>query len=289
MMQNDILGGHFFEVVQSVMEQYQLSVDDFFVHNIPILFETNQSNCFPASDVDEIRYDDDKVAIVCNFFGLSGVSSPLPNYLNEFSTRDGGQVFKRFLDAMSQRFFALYFLAGHVFQIETPRYIQWSVEKNNLRYRQPADVSNQTWFAFEAACMFFFEHQNIQIEKKFGWVKLNACSVLGGSLKLGDNSILGERVLKENQSVSFQTDEYNMTDAISWFKRPGLQLLNELIKQSFFAGYEGFIKVHPVPEDRMFLGQHAMRLGIDSWLQSDNSQPQTSRQQLVTFGLRPNL
>lgn len=179
--------------------------------------------------------------------------------------------------------------SSQVFQIETPRHIRRSLEKNNLRYRQPADVTNQTLFAFEAACIFFFEHQNIQIEKKSGWVRLNACPVLGDSLKLGDNSILGERVLKENQSVSFQIDECNMTNTLSWFKRSGLQLLSELIKESFFAGFDGFIKVHPVSEDRMLLGQNTMRLGIDSWLQFDNSQPQISRQQLVIFGLRPNL
>lgn len=76
-MDNDLLDGHFFEIVQSIMEHQKISVDDFFSHHIPIVFETNQSNCFSARDIDEIRFDNEKVTIVCNFLGLSGVPSPL--------------------------------------------------------------------------------------------------------------------------------------------------------------------------------------------------------------------
>src|SRR5690606_16110792 len=69
---------------------------------------------FPENDIDAIALDEDKIRITANFFGLYGVTSPLPTFYTEDLIDEqlaGGTNARDFLDILHATLYPMLFRA----------------------------------------------------------------------------------------------------------------------------------------------------------------------------------
>lgn len=169
---------------------------------------------FPARDVHQITNDDNEINIECQFMGLYGVDSPLPAYFNELCLKqdETGQKLRDFLDIFHHRNYALYFLAWRAFQPECAIDEQGNyLAFINSYAGYQTSTDGFSWLEFLArnqdaglktAILQIIPDINVNIKSnQLIWQQVDGVLPLGQGLRLGDNTVLGQKMLTESHCV----------------------------------------------------------------------------------------
>ena len=206
--------------------------------NNKIKFVTRNSMGFPAGDVVRIENKESKIHLYLSFMGLYGASSPLPSYFSEPITlkKEEYNSLKEFLDIFSHRIYELFYLAWKKYSPALKRLSNYELRDANYFKKLSGITSftteNRKENLFETSKVRFgnllttrvasaqnlkkylkglFGFKNIRVvEFSEKWFANPAESTLGGDRKLGQSSILGEKVL--NRSGYFKVSIGPLTD-----------------------------------------------------------------------------
>tara|TARA_Y100000588_G_scaffold378079_1_gene458029 strand:- start:25 stop:891 length:867 start_codon:yes stop_codon:yes gene_type:complete len=280
---------NFFETVRWFLKQKQLSENDLLMNHCPINFQTNRSNGFPARDVEYVQLSESHLTLVCNFFGLTGIPSPLPNYINEITGSEQGLFFRSFLEVLSQRFFVLYFLSYSTYKIENKNILHQLFEITQSENGQGRNALSHSLSAFESVSKSLFENESVRYQLMPGWIHIDEGGLLGHDFVLGDNSLLGEKILKDKQIVSYELhgsfDDLNRNP-----EKKQVQNFQMALKKSFGEQCRCVLIYFPTQDRTNRLGEKGFKLGSNAWINSAESMPVKShRQQKVIFVQQPTL
>ncbi len=178
---------------------------------------------FPAADIRRCRLDErGRIDFELNFMGLYGVDAPLPHFFLETVAEgdDPGQALRAFLDVFNQRLYQLLYLAWKKFQAYGPgkgnslydRYLTAlagienpEIQRESLAY---AGLLGSRVKNSEGLCGLLgdFLQMPVRIRQHVpSWVQLDDQPALGSEgadgLVLGENSLLGERVLDVSRKI----------------------------------------------------------------------------------------
>ncbi|MBD3243272.1 MAG: type VI secretion system baseplate subunit TssG [Chitinivibrionales bacterium] len=171
-----------------------------------IRFSAHPSTAFPSSDIAGCTAENNGMRLALSFMGLTGASSPLPQYLSEHAIRHegAGGPLRDFLDLFNSRVYALFYAA-------------W--RKHRLTGPTPSAPMQRVLAALTAGdtgCGFGFPLRPgprnadglaelitgtlggiaVTIEEHVPrWIPLDERHGLGRGMRLGDNAVAGGRVL----------------------------------------------------------------------------------------------
>ncbi len=243
---------------------------------------------FPAADFRRCEYGEDfKITLECNFMGLYGVDSSIPHYITEVAARDDEQseVFRNFLNIFSHRFYSLFY---QVWKKYNPALFLESDDTGyrnclsaiagraagatggeELAYAGVLGGRNSNADGLKGIVREFLNTENVGIEQFVSrWVQLDAIPALGsrqyGGLKLGDNTVIGSRVLDKGGKIRIHIGPLSMDKVLTLLpqKRKGTEL-GELIQRYLSPSltYDVVFQVIPDKSWRLQLGVTQANLG----------------------------
>jgi type VI secretion system protein ImpH len=104
----------FFQAVRLVSEYFGKKDNDSFpLVSGRMRLTADPSLCFPSSDISGVDGDSDAVRMILSFMGLSGVSSPLPNYFSDYLARhpEDSAALADFCAIFNHRIYSLFYEA----------------------------------------------------------------------------------------------------------------------------------------------------------------------------------
>ncbi len=207
----------------------------------PLRLLTNKSLAFPASDTVSgcaTLSRDEGFYLLINFLGLYGVDSPLSQDFNRAILQDteAAQTLKAILDILNQEFYGLLYLAWMKFRVE----IQLEAGQLDFLYYLTAITGNKLKISDRQLLKYVnvFGQQetnpvalgylikdlfalNVTIDDlSCHWVKLDNYSLIGkdnDKLCLGDNSILGTKILTMNNVLIINVEPVSIKYYIAEF------------------------------------------------------------------------
>ncbi|VAW76158.1 Uncharacterized protein ImpH/VasB [hydrothermal vent metagenome] len=243
---------------------------------------------FPAADFRRCEYGEDfKITLECNFMGLYGVDAAVPHYLTEVTARDDEQsdIFRNFLDIFSHRFYSLFY---QVWKKYNPALFLESDDTGyrnclsaiagraaestggeELAYAGVLGGRNSNADGLKGIIREFLDTSKVGIEQFVSrWVQLDAIPALGtrqyGGLKLGDNTVIGARVLDKGGKIRLHIGPLSMSRVLNLLpqKKKGTEL-GELIKRYLSPSltYDVVFLVIPDKSWRLQLGVTQANLG----------------------------
>jgi len=248
---------------------------------------------FPGADLRRCEYDENfRINLQCTFIGLYGVDAAVPHYFTEIAARDDdeSEVFKDFLNIFCHRFYALFFM---VWKKYNPAYY---LESPDSKYRdylsaisgRAAGTAGGEELAYagilgnrisnSAGLMGIIRElvgtEKVGIEEYIPrWVTLDAIPSLGsskyGGLKLGENSVIGKRVLDMSGKINIQVGPLPMREILQLLPRrkKGIEL-GDMIQRhlSPTIDYDVVLNVIPNPDFKISLGVTPVNLGWTTML-----------------------
>lgn len=243
---------------------------------------------FPAADIRRCALDESgRLDFELNFSGLYGVDSPLPHFFLDTVAEgeESGLVVRSFLDVFSQRLYQLYYLAWKKFHCHGSgaesslydRYLEalsgLNTPGNNQRLAYAgligSRVKNQqglTGLLEDLLQVPVAIRQNAPC-----WVHLDSVPALGDTedLALGDNTLLGNRVLDLSRKIVIQVGPVSLVQARSLLPgQQGAKELGQMIRQYLEPTMQFDIDLEIRPESKAAtqLGSQEVILGWTSWL-----------------------
>ncbi len=203
---------------------------------------------FPAGDIRRCSLDDrGRLDFELNFMGLYGVDGPLPHFFIEqvASADEPGQVLRAFLDIFNHRLYQLLYLAWKKFRQPTTGDGEASLYERYLGALRgiPAAGAPAEDLAFAgllgsrvknseglAGILAEFLQMPVRIRQQVPcWVRLDGVPPLGADgegLRLGENCLLGDRVLDVSRKLEVILGPVPM--AAAWELLPGRERAGEL-------------------------------------------------------------
>lgn len=232
---------------------------------------------FPARDIDEIVETSQSMSIICQFLGLYGVDSPLPNYLNEQCLQESkGAALRHLLDALGHRHYALYYQAWQAFQ----PLLSKSEDHQNLlsalsgqyptlsKHLTPSYSHQHTLCSMKRNIETYFRDHSVIIDTVAHWVELTRSDAVGVGCALGENSNLGDKLFVQAQVIIITLELFDCTilESLSEYGRFREQVVRQIqialpIQQPFRLN----IKINP-KQAVLNLGNQYGFLGISSVL-----------------------
>lgn len=228
----------------------------------------NSSLAFPAS---EINFDEKQQRVQLSFSGLLGVDSPLPSYL--YASNDIDQAWKILLSVLSERFYQHLLSAWQLFQ----PMLQLS-ERQHQYYRFLSvltGLSQKHHYLMPLFSCFlqkrvneknltrllrvFFVKEKIAIERPCFYVNYQALSL--NAMRLGDNAMLGSRVLQQGRKLRLSIHLDSYVDYVEHQKEAVLlrQVLGEYLGQGYQYELHFQIKIKQLKAKRLL--NNSLRLG----------------------------
>ncbi|MCU7843213.1 MAG: type VI secretion system baseplate subunit TssG [Candidatus Thiodiazotropha sp. (ex Monitilora ramsayi)] len=179
-------------------------------------FRPASETSFPAADIRRCDYDTQgRLDIQLNFMGFYGVDAAVPHYFTDRAMQDddGGRALRAFLDTFNHRLYALYYQAWKkyrpTFHVDEPANLYmrmisafsgWSVSDDQgsaLAYAGLLGRRVRNAQSLEGLLNDYLEAIPVKVRQfQSRWVRVKRSRPLGdGSLRLGDNLLLGEEVL----------------------------------------------------------------------------------------------
>ena len=243
---------------------------------------------FPASDIRRCEYGEDfKILLECNFMGLYGVDASVPHYITEVTARDDDQsdVFRAFLNIFSHRFYALFYAVWKKYnpalflEYDDTAYRDClssiagraaaAAGGEELAYAGVLGGRNSNADGLKGILREFLEVESVGIEQFVPrWVQLDAIPALGstqyGGLVLGDNTVIGARVLDMGGKIKIHLGPLTMKHVLTLLpqRRKGVEL-GELIQRYLNPSltYDIVFKVIPDKAWKLQLGVTQANLG----------------------------
>ena len=243
---------------------------------------------FPAADIRRCNHDENgRLDFELNFSGLYGVDSPLPHFFLDTVAEgdDPGLAVRSFLDVFNQRLYQLSYLAWKKFHCHA------SEAENSLYQRYLQALSgldspeiNQS-FAYAGligsriknnqgliGLLEDFLQMPVDIRQYVPcWVQLDSVPALGGveELSLGDNTLLGDRVLDLGRKVLVQVGPISLERAKTLLPgQPAAKELGIMIRQYLdpTMQFDLDLEIRPEGGSATQLGVQDVILGWTSWL-----------------------
>ncbi len=172
---------------------------------------------FPKGDLRRCEVDEQgRFCLELNLLGLYGVDSPLPQYFNDITSRDGDgrDELRAFLEMFNKRLYALCFLAWKKFNLfagspghstiyhrylyalsggaqQDGRFDYAGVLGSRIKSAQGLAATLEDYLGYPVATQ-----ENVPI-----WIELEDPDSLGTDLYLGDNTILGDRIMDVSSKI----------------------------------------------------------------------------------------
>ena len=247
---------------------------------------------FPAADIRRCRFiDNGRLDLQLNFMGLYGVDGILPGYFLEHIARDDetSAALRHFIDFLSHRFYALYYLAWkkyrpYVTLEQDDSYLSWiNALAGNVLEADDGDEyafcgvlgnRNRGAATLEGMLVEFLQGIPVTVEPFVPrWVRTESAAVLGGegeaAMALGDNTLLGDAVLDLNSKIDIHVGPLPAARARELL--PGQArggALGRLLARYLEPGMDFDLILHVLPDHATGarLGCDEMVLGWSSWL-----------------------
>ncbi len=253
---------------------------------------------FPAGELRRCTIDDQgRFRLELNLLGLYGVDSPLPQYFNDITSRDGDgrDELRAFLEMFNKRLYALCYLAWKKFNRYSASADQPSIYS---RYLYALSGGAQQHGRFDYAGVLGSRIKSAQglsatLEDFLGypvatqenvpvWITLDKPDSLGNELHLGDNTILGSRIMDVSSKIIIHIGPLPISAATKLL--PGHQLAFQLAKlvREYLEpaiSYEINFQVTAGPNYQSCLGTESAILGWTSCLGQPG--PQANRIRLT--------
>lgn len=243
---------------------------------------------FPAADFRRCEYGEDfKIVLECNFMGLYGVDASVPHYITEMTARDDerSEIFRNFLNIFNHRFYSLFY---QVWKKYNPAlFLEYddtgyrdclsaiagraagAAGGEELAYAGLLGGRNSNADGLKGILREFLEIKQVVIDQFVArWVQLDAIPALGtrqyGGLKLGDNSVIGSRVLDMGGKIRINIGPLSMDKVLKLLpqRTRGVEL-GELIQRYLSPAltYDVVFSVIPDKAWRLQLGVTQANLG----------------------------
>jgi type VI secretion system protein ImpH len=254
-------------------------------------FRPANETSFPAADIRRCRYDEQgRLDIQLNFMGFYGVDAAVPNYFSDRALQDddGGRALRAFLDIFNHRLYALYYQAWKkyrpTFYLDEPSnpYLRmvsaiagWSVDSDQgkaLSYAGLLGRRVRNAQALEGLLGDYLDALPIIVNQfKSRWVNVKSNKELGRSgLRLGDNLLLGERVLDICGKIEIVIGPVTPKESMQLMPTTSKgRSVIELIKRYLPANidFDLVIEISTGSVDSEPLGSDQLVLGWSTWLQ----------------------
>lgn len=175
---------------------------------------------FPAGEIRHCRVDETgRFRLELNFMGFYGVDSPLPQFFNDIAALETSCAaeLRGFLELFNQRLYQLLYQAWKKMRLHSSSDTKASLYCRYLEALHGQTGSDRRLERFDYAGLLAGRVKNGQsladmMEDFLGfpvalkqnipcWIDVEETSSLGGSLVLGDNSMLGNRLMDVNSKV----------------------------------------------------------------------------------------
>ncbi len=239
---------------------------------------------FPAAD---IRQAHDFVLRLA-FMGLYGVDSPLPHYFLHEAVRqeDSALCLQAFLDIFNHRLYTLFYLAWK----KSQPVISLEQHKNDyLRHLMALSGNALTLddqHAFALAGLFgnktpnalalqgMIQHFLFGLPVKINqfiprWLKISSLSILGNSMALGIDTLMGEQVVDLSSQIRIDIGPMDFADVLTLLPgEPKACALQNLIERYLDISVRFSLRfIVRAPANKIFaLGKDAIQLGWLSWV-----------------------
>ena len=187
---------------------------------------------FPAGEIRHCRVDDSgRYRLELNVMGFYGVDSPLPQFFNDIAVFDTprGAELRGFLELFNQRLYHLLYQAWKKMHLHGSSDTHTSLYSRYLEALHGGTGSCELLGRFDYAGLLASRVKNGQsladmLEDFLSfpvvlkqnipcWIELEETASLGGGLTLGDNSMLGSRLMDVNGKVLIQIGPLPICDA----------------------------------------------------------------------------
>lgn len=276
-----------------------------------IAIRPNLSLAFPPRDIESLDWEGPagKPVLDANFFGLYGVSSPLPNFYTEDlieEKNDDGSASRDFLDILHGRLYTLLYEAWEKYRLSLRAFEKGEEEIENLfhvftglslpvfrridplaptalRYAGLLTQHPRSAKSFEAILSDVLGGVPVRVDQ---CVERNVPLpedqrlTLGGSLSLGEETVLGDRIANRTSQIAIRIGPVD--NAAFEALLPGRENLRKV------AFWKDFYLLDPLqaeivillsdtdPEPVRLGAGSRNRLGIDAWLESGTFSPEKS-------------
>ncbi len=243
---------------------------------------------FPAGDIRRCQLDKTgRLDFELNFSGLYGVDSPLPHFFLDSvaEAAESGLVLRAFLDVFNQRLYQLHYLAwkkfhGHRGQGQASLYARYLEALGGLeapkleRSLAYAGLIGSRAKNKQGLIGLLEDYLQLPVEIcQYApcWVRLDQVPDLGGPepLVLGENALLGDRVLDLSRKILLQIGPVSLAKAKTLL--PGqveAKELGQMVRQYLDPTMEFDLELQIQPGNGAAnqLGQQDVILGWTSWL-----------------------
>ncbi len=298
-----------FQQVLHLLEKHCLGaagIDADHEHQVRLLPAAEMS--FPSADIKRARLNTrGNITMELSFMGLYGVDSPLPSYFSALTLQDNAiaQCMRQFLAILNHRIYVLYYLAWKKYQA----HIHYNEADNHYKHYLKAIAGNKVLITeqeeYTYAGLLGSRSQNAAaladivqhflggisvIIKPFQpqWITLARNNHLSNKplkeLKLGDNILIGTRVLDVNYKILIQIGPMPSTKALELLPHTDtakrlVSLIRRYLKPTM--QFDLLLLIDYRQASVLQLGQENMCLGWSTYL----GQP-TKKLQQVTISSR---
>ena len=200
------------------------------------VFRAFSKDIFPISDIHHYEESDKQLTIYCQFLGLYGVDSPLPDYMNQsclYDTQDAN-VLKQFYDLFNHRMYVLYFLAQSAFSV-----LRYEPQFSHLLRSMTGNLVDSSelglsycigqgnYNGLQAMIHSYLASRPVNIQLfVLSWEAIPRTTI--NQLILGDTALLGQRVLTDSCRIIIEIGPISISDAIYLREK---KVLSQLKKQ----------------------------------------------------------
>jgi type VI secretion system protein ImpH len=206
---------------------------------------------FPAGEIRHCRVDErDRYRLELNFMGFYGVDTPLPQFFNDIATFDTprGAELRGFLELFNQRLYQLLYSAWKKMNLHGSSDTRTSLYCRYLealyggsgtchllgRFDYAGILANRVKNGQSLADMLDdYLHCPVTVKQNIPcWIELEETASLGGELKLGDNAMLGNRLMDVNSKILLRIGPLSSHDAAELLPgRPAAATLAHMIRE----------------------------------------------------------
>jgi type VI secretion system protein ImpH len=238
---------------------------------------------FPPGEIRHCRIDArERYCLEFNFMGLFGVDSPLPQFFNDVAAYDtpGGASLRGFLELFSRRLYHLLYIAWKKMNRHSSTGARPSLYCRYLEALYGGGGTCRTLGRFDYAGLLvnrikngpslaglledFLQHPVSVRENIPCWIELEEVASLGDGFTLGDNALLGERIMDVSSKILLQIGPLPARKAIALLPgRPDAENLARLIREYLDPAirYDVEILLKPEADHESALGENRPILG----------------------------
>ncbi len=201
---------------------------------------------FPAGDIRRCVIDSNgRFRLELNLLGFYGVNSPLPQYFNDITSRDGDghHELRAFLECFNKRLYSLAYLAWKKFNLFEDNNGQASIYTRYLAAISGGADENHAYAGILGSRIKSAQGLAATLEDFLGfptriqenipcWIPIEQPSCLGQQLGLGDNTILGEQLMDVGSKIAIFVGPLPIANATELLPgRPLAEQLGKLLRE----------------------------------------------------------